>query len=266
MASAKAAPCRGPIARGALGRAGAAFAAMDGGDACGGGGGSLSCRAAFAPSAPSVPTPAPNRAFGAPVVAAIDCSSPSDDIAAAPPPGDAATAVATGAGGAKLFSGLRVRAAGAFSANEEVASLTALSDFEQPIATAATGGASDSSTRRSSSGPSAVRRTPRSGDTVLRNPLLLVRLLALQGEDAREGGHDPVLDAERDDLSAVLLRVGRCAEQAPDLLRRPEARDERGPDAAIGLDPVLALEVLAAQPPLDRRLRRQRVRASARAG
>ena len=90
------------------------------------------------------------------------------------------------------------------------------------------------------------------------DPLPLVGLLVLEGEHAGERRGEAVVEAELDDL-AVLLRVGALAEQAPHLLHRPEARDQRGADAIVQGDRVLAREVLAAEPPLHGRGGRQRV-------
>src|SRR5262249_48023627 len=83
--------------------------------------------------------------------------------------------------------------------------------------------------------------------------LLLVRDLALEREDAGERREQAIVEAELDHLAAVLVRVCRLAEEPPDLLRRPEPRDERGADPGGHLDPVVAREILAAEATADGR-------------
>jgi hypothetical protein len=71
--------------------------------------------------------------------------------------------------------------------------------------------------------------------------------LAVEREEGGEGGHHPVLEAEREDLAAHGLDAAGVAEQALDEGVGPQARDDLVEHAAVADQRVLLLEAAAGE-------------------
>ena len=94
-----------------------------------------------------------------------------------------------------------------------------------------------------------------------RQALPRVGLLALQREDARVRGHQPVLDAEVQHLRPVVVGPNTAAEEAPHVLGGPEPRNERRRLTRLERERVLLVDGLrhAGDAPVDLHRPRQLV-------